>query len=198
MYSRTWLSLKISKIWALGWWNQANQILTYDRQVLTYLARSYLIATAVSLYFLYIASDLGLFSSVSRFTFEEYEGNSAAAVGLKGMFTILFPKCFMLFVFHPKWIVFRHFFDFFTIGQSCHIQSTWFSSPLVFTKFFHEFLHYILLLTEKYWWNSWKRLVKTCGEPIVNCQKLLFMNVYLRIVLTYSLICTYYVFRSLC
>ena len=159
----------------------------------SYLARSYLIAT-VSLYFLYIASDLGLFSSVSRFTFEEYEGNSAAAVGLKGMFTILFPKCFMLFVFHPKWIVFRHFFDFFTIGQGCHIQSTWFSSPpLVFTNFFPRIftLHFALILTEKYWWNSWKRLVKTCGEPIVNCQKLLFMNVYLRIVM-------YLLFRSLC
>ena len=30
------------KIWALGWWNQANQILIYDRQV-----RSYLITTVM-------------------------------------------------------------------------------------------------------------------------------------------------------
>ena len=47
-------------------------------------------------------SDLGIFSSVSRFTFEEYEGNSAAAVGLKGMFTILFffinILCFLSFI----------------------------------------------------------------------------------------------------
>lgn len=37
------------------------------------------------------------FSSVSRFTFEEYEGNTATAVGLKGRFTILFSKCFIIF-----------------------------------------------------------------------------------------------------
>ena len=62
--------------------------------------------TSVIVVFPKVISDLGIFSSVFRFTFEEYEGNSAAAVGLKGMFivyyTILFPKYFMLFAFHPK------------------------------------------------------------------------------------------------
>ena len=142
----TYFSLKI-KIKFLFWRNVCNLIYVYEKASYIYLL--------VSLYFLYIASDLGLFSSVSRFTFEEYEGNSAAAVGLKGMFTILFPKCFMLFVFHPKWIVFR---------QGCHIQSTWFSSQLVFTNFFHKFFPRIFSLHFAFDWEILVKFVEKIGE----------------------------------
>ena len=117
-------------------------------------------------------SDLWILSSVSRFTFEEYEGNSAAAVGLKGMYTLIFffLKVLCIFVSHPKRIVFGYFFYFFPIGQGCHILY----------EFSHKFLSQIFST------KSWKRLAKTCGEPFMNWQKLLFMNVYIRILTKYG------------
>ena len=143
----------------------------------------YVFTYLLSLYFLYIWSRIFflLFLDLPlRNTREIQQQQLGSKVCL--LFFFLNVSFFLSFIQSEL----SFYIDFIAIGQGRHILHD--SAHQMFHKFLLQIFStnfYIIFcfLTEKYWWNSWNRLVKTYGELIIICQKLLLLNAYLRLVM---------------